>query len=45
MVPQTVVYFTAYDQLKTRLGLVEGQQNVFAPMLAGMSARGRVMPP
>ena len=40
MVPQTVVYFTVYDQLKTRFGLVEGQQNYVAPMLAGMSARG-----
>ncbi len=40
MVPQTVVYFTAYDQLKTRFGLVEGQQNIYAPMCAGMSARG-----
>lgn len=39
MVPQTVVYFTVYDQLKTRFGLVEGQQNYVAPMLAGMSAR------
>eukprot|EP00794_Sanderia_malayensis_P003368 gene3368-3857_t len=39
MVPQTVVYFTAYDQLKARLGLTDGQQNIYAPMLAGMSAR------
>ncbi|XP_065053069.1 probable mitochondrial glutathione transporter SLC25A40 [Rhopilema esculentum] len=39
MVPQTVVYFTAYDQLKVRLGLTEGQHVVYAPMVAGMSAR------
>ena len=40
MVPQTVVYFTAYDQLKVRLGLTQGQHNMYAPMVAGMSARG-----
>eukprot|EP00112_Aurelia_sp_Birch-Aquarium-sp1_P000915 Seg109.5 transcript_id=Seg109.5/GoldUCD/mRNA.D3Y31 product="Solute carrier family 25 member 40" protein_id=Seg109.5/GoldUCD/D3Y31 len=39
MVPQTVVYFTAYDQLKVRLGLTQGQHNMYAPMVAGMSAR------
>jgi len=39
MVPQTVVYFTAYDQLKVKLGLTQGQHNVYAPVVAGMSAR------
>ena len=42
MVPQTVVYFTAYDQLKARLGLEHGQHNLYAPMISGMSARGEL---
>lgn len=43
MVPQTVVYFTAYDQLKVQLGLTQGQHNLYAPMVAGMSARGELI--
>jgi len=39
MVPQTVIYFTVYDKLKWRLGLVEGQKNLTAPLVAGVSAR------
>ena len=39
MVPQTVIYFTAYDQLKVRFGHVDGQRDLFAPLMAGISAR------
>lgn len=39
MVPQTVIYFTAYDQLKVRFGHVEGQTGFGAPMLAGVTSR------
>ena len=40
-VPSTVVYFTSYDQLKVRFGLVEGETHIVAPMMAGMISRGR----
>lgn len=39
MVPQTVVYFTAYDQLKVKFGFVPGKQNILPPLAAGISAR------
>ena len=41
MVPQTVVYFTAYDQLKLKFGYVSGEQNVIPSLSAGVSARGK----
>ena len=34
-VPNTMIYFTLYDQLKVKYGFVEGQQNVWSPMFAG----------
>uniref|UniRef100_T2M9G7 Solute carrier family 25 member 40 n=1 Tax=Hydra vulgaris TaxID=6087 RepID=T2M9G7_HYDVU len=39
MVPQTVIYFTAYDQLKVKFGYVEGKASVIAPLSAGVTAR------
>ena len=39
MVPQTVIYFTAYDQLKVRFGHVEGETSLMAPLTAGVTAR------
>lgn len=38
-VPNTMIYFTLYDQLKVKYGFVEGQQNVWSPMFAGVTAR------
>lgn len=38
-VPNTVIYFTLYDQLKVMYGFVEGQENVWSPMCAGITAR------
>ena len=38
-VPATVVYYTAYDQLKFMLGFKSEQTNVLAPMLAGSLSR------
>ena len=40
MVPQTVIYFTAYDHLKLQFGYVQGETNVVASLCAG--AVGRV---
>jgi len=39
MVPQTVVYFTAYDQLKVKFGYNPGEQNIIPPLIAGVCAR------
>jgi len=39
MVPQTVIYFTAYDQLKYHFGHIEGQAGLVAPLAAGVTAR------
>ena len=40
-VPNTMIYFTLYDQLKVKYGFVEGQQNVWSPMFAGVTARSK----
>lgn len=39
MLPQTVIYYTMYDQLKVRLGFVDGENNVSAPLLSGVISR------
>ena len=39
MVPQTVIYFTVYDQLKVRFGYVDGQTSILAPLAAGVMSR------
>jgi len=39
MVPQTVMYFTVYDQLKVKFGYVPGHQNVLPSLAGGVSAR------
>ena len=39
-VPQTVMYFTAYDQLKVKFGYVPGEKNIIPPLTAGVCARG-----
>ncbi|KAF6029541.1 SLC25A40 [Bugula neritina] len=39
-VPNTVVYFTSYDQVKRRLGFVNGEQNSkLIPFVSGATAR------
>lgn len=38
-VPMTVIYYTAYDQLKLSFGFREGQRSFFAPAFAGSIAR------
>lgn len=38
-VPATSIYYSGYDQLKVLFGFKEGQKSVFAPALAGMTAR------
>ena len=40
-VPNTMIYFTLYDQLKVMYGFVEGQENVWSPMFAGITARSK----
>ena len=40
-VPNTMIYFTLYDQLKVMYGFVEGQENVWSPMMAGITARSK----
>lgn len=40
-VPNTMIYFTLYDQLKVMYGFVEGQENVWSPMCAGITARSK----
>lgn len=40
-VPATVVYFTAYDCLKYKLGYIESDPStIYIPVLAGCLARG-----
>ena len=38
-VPVTVIYYTAYDQLKVKFGFRTGERNFIAPVLAGVIAR------
>ncbi|XP_068670517.1 mitochondrial glutathione transporter SLC25A40-like isoform X2 [Montipora foliosa] len=38
-VPNTMIYFTLYDQLKVMYGFVEGEENLWSPMFAGTTAR------
>lgn len=38
-VPATVIYMTLYDRLKLVYGFKPGENNVFSPMFAGVSAR------
>lgn len=38
-VPNTMIYFTLYDQLKVMFGFVEGEKNMWSPMFAGTTAR------
>ena len=39
-IPNTIIYFTLYDQLKMMYGFSEG--NFWAPPLAGITARSKV---
>jgi len=39
MLPQTVIYYTAYDQMKVWLGFMEGKQNVSSTLVAGVTSR------
>lgn len=38
-VPNTMIYFTLYDQLKVMFGFVEGEENIWSPVFAGTTAR------
>ena len=38
-VPMTVVYYTAYEQLKVKFGFKPGQTNIVPPLLAGVISR------
>ncbi|EDO43626.1 predicted protein [Nematostella vectensis] len=38
-VPNTVIYFTLYDQLKISYGFKNNETNLWSPMLAGITAR------
>ena len=38
-VPATVIYYTAYDQLKVKFGFKNGERNFKAPILAGSIGR------
>ncbi|XP_028405392.1 solute carrier family 25 member 40-like [Dendronephthya gigantea] len=38
-VPATIIYFTAYDQLKVMYGFKQGERNIYSPMLSGITAR------
>lgn len=38
-VPATIIYFTAYDQLKVTYGFKPGEKNIYSPMLSGITAR------
>ena len=43
-IPATVVYFTAYDQLKYRMGYREDDPSTkHIPLLAGSSARSKCL--
>ena len=39
-VPATIIYFTAYDQLKIMYGFKPGEKNIYSPILSGVTARG-----
>lgn len=41
-IPNTMIYFTLYDQLKVMYGFEEGQKNVWSPMFAGITARSKI---
>ncbi|KXJ28349.1 solute carrier family 25 member 40 [Exaiptasia diaphana] len=38
-VPNTMIYFTLYDQLKVLYGFQQGETNVWSPILSGSSSR------
>ncbi|PFX24846.1 solute carrier family 25 member 40-like [Stylophora pistillata] len=38
-VPNTMIYFTLYDQLKVLYGFEEGEENFWSPMCSGVTAR------
>ena len=38
-VPATIIYFTAYDQLKVIYGFKPGEKNIYTPMMSGVTAR------
>ena len=41
-VPNTVVYFTTYDQVKKRLNIIGGEDySKYVPAVSGASARGK----
>lgn len=42
-IPNTMIYFTLYDQLKVMYGFEEGQKNVWSPMFAGITARSKIL--
>lgn len=41
-IPNTMIYFTLYDQLKVMYGFEDGQKNVWPPMFAGITARSKI---
>ena len=41
-VPNTMIYFTLYDQLKVVYGFKEGEENFWSPMCAGVTARSNI---
>lgn len=41
-IPNTMIYFTLYDQLKVMYGFEDGQKNVWSPMFAGITARSKI---
>ena len=41
-VPNTMIYFTLYDQLKVVYGFQAGETNVWSPILSGSTARSRL---
>jgi hypothetical protein len=41
-VPATIIYFTAYDQLKIMYGFKPGEKNIYSPVLSGITARGTI---
>jgi len=41
-IPNTMIYFTLYDQLKVMYGFEEARKNVWSPMFAGITARSKI---
>ena len=41
--PATIIYFTAYDQLKIIYGFKPGEKNIYSPILSGVTARGATL--